>query len=212
MTSALEVTTGWAVRAVNLAVAIHAGATDEVSAWGTGKPTLPARDIGTGRRCAGMRAVVTLLAHEWGTGKQQRRNIGAVRRVAIHATLYRGPVLEQEGSAFLRMTHIARFVYAVLDEHLGPSRAMGVVAIGADDLAYSNWVCRNFVTVRTLLFMAGEANLGLGLLISNGVDGLMGFVAVVAGNAIDLMLTAVPVSALLPLMAGEALAGTLFVI
>ena len=193
MTSALEVTTGWAVRAVNLAVAIHAGATDEVSAWGTGKPTLPARDIGTGRRCAGMRAVMTLLAHEWGTGQQQRRNIGAVRRVAIHTAFHCGPVLEQEGAAFLRMTGVAGFIDGILDEHLGPGRAVGIVAIGADDLAYSYRVRRNFVTVRTLLFVAGEANLGLCRFLANLVDRLVGFVAVVAGNTIDLMLTAVSI-------------------
>ncbi len=151
-----------------------------------------------------MRAIVTLLAHERRPGKQQRRNVGTVRRMAIRTAFYRGTMLEQEGAALLCMAHPAGFVDGVFHQQFGAGRTVGIVAIGTDDLACSDRVRRNLVAVRALLLMASEANLCLGLFIPNLVGRLVKLVAVGTTDTINLVLTAVPIHALPSLVAGKA--------
>ena len=65
---------------------------------------------------------------------------------------------------------------------------MWVMAIRAHYFAYLNWVCRSFVAICTLFFMAGIANLGLSLFNSNFIYRVMYYVAIVTSHIVYLML------------------------
>lgn len=89
---------------------------------------------------------------------------------------------------------------------------MGVMAIRANNFAFCQRMVRYLLAVRTLLLVAGIADFSLCLLGQHRISRLVNLVAIVARNAIILMLRTVPMAAVSTLMTSQALAGTLFVI
>ena len=183
---------------MNQNVAVHTGATYHRGAWSSIKPSLLTRGIRTYGTGAAMRAVMALLAQERRARLEQRCKVGTMRRVAIVAVLYHRLMLEEEGAALLGMADVTGFRHGVLPEQLRARRTVWVVAVRAHDLgytarAYIHRVGGKFVAVGSLLFVAGVADASLSLLAQDGVDRLVDCMAVVARNAIDLMLAAVPI-------------------
>lgn len=134
--------TGWAIRAMNHGMAVHATTCSRLSAWvlqgACGvvgrQTTLKASGIGAYRTLTIVRAIVTLLAQERRTRFQQRRDVGAVRRMAVRAILGRRLVFPQEGAAFFGMAGVASLGHRVLLEQFGTGRTVRIVAVGTDDL------------------------------------------------------------------------------
>ena len=158
-----------------------------------------------------MGTVMALLAQEGRARFEQRRNIGAVRGVAVGAVLGHRLVLEQEGAAFFRMALVAGLGHGVFLEQLGATGAVRVVAVRAAHFAFCNRVVRGFFAISALVFVAGIADLGLGFPVLQLVFGAVHDVAVIAGYAGALVLGAVPQIALAALMAAQALAGAVLV-
>lgn len=76
-----------------------------------------------------MRAIVTLLAQEWSTRLQQRRDVGAVRRMAVRAILSHRLMFPQEGAALFGMAGVASLGHRVLLEQFGTGRTVRIVAV-----------------------------------------------------------------------------------
>lgn len=89
---------------------------------------------------------------------------------------------------------------------------MGIVTIGTNHLTFTDGVVRNFLAVRTLVFVAGKADFWLRLLVANVVGRSVNFVAVVARHAVVLMLATIPVVARAALVTGKTLVCAHFVI
>lgn len=120
------------VRAMNHGVAVHTGtATGILRRVRPAKPALIARSHGAIRGLAVVRAVVTFRAHKRCAGFQQRRDVGAVRLMAVGAILRYRLMLPQERPALFSVAGKAGLVQGVPFEQFRPGRAMWVVAVGA---------------------------------------------------------------------------------
>jgi len=99
----------------------------------------------------------------------------AVRGMANHAILCDRRVFMDKGSTFVSMAFVAELIGAFSLEHVFCLGTMGVMAIGALDLAFDDWVMGPLVGIGTGIFVTIEANLCLSYGGSRGVD-------IVAGN------------------------------
>lgn len=144
-----------------------------------------------------VRAVVALGTQEGGTRFQQRRDVGTVRSMATGAVFSHGLMFPEEGTTFFGMAGEAGFINRVFLQQLGTSRAMRVVAVGANHLAFTDGVVRNLVALGTLLLMAGKTDLGLGLFIAYFIVRRVNLVARGARYIRSLVGTALPVGATL---------------
>jgi len=140
---------------------------------------------------------MALLAQEWDRCDQQRRLVRAVRGVAIQAILAHGRVLEQEGSALLRMALIAGFVDRVGLEQGTGQRAMRVVAIIAAHLSFRQGHVRAAVELQADVLVALRAGVADRHLGHAALDREFRhrIVAVAAGQAVTLMHGTEPVIA-----------------
>src|SRR5262249_40404820 len=125
--SSLETRSRRAVRAVDLCVAVRAGAIDQTH---IGQRTV--RHVAPGQQLRGMADLrVTLLAKDRPRGNEQLLVVGAVRRMAGEAVFPHRRMLEQERTALLSVTIVASLVDAIgLEQRLGGA-AVRVVAIDA---------------------------------------------------------------------------------
>lgn len=86
---------------------------------------------------------------------------------------------------------------------------MGVVTIGTDHLAFTDWVVRIFDAIRTLFLVAGKAHLGLSLLVAYFIVRRVAFVARGTSYVADLVGAARPVSAFQILIVAGKTSGVL---
>ena len=89
-----------------------------------------------------------------------------------------------ERPALFHVTGIASVDYAGSLHEFRPNRSMWVVAVRAGHLALDNRVVRGLVDLRALLFMTGNAGLGLCQLVTRFIFCHMNRVATGAGNVI----------------------------
>ena len=71
---------------------------------------------------------------------------------------------------------------------------MGIVAVGTDNLAFTDWVVRNHHAISALVLVTGKANLGLSFLVEYLVMLGMSFMARGTCYVVDLVRAASPVS------------------
>ena len=83
----------------------------------------------------------------------------------------------QEWTTLFHVAFITGLVDAVLHQQLGASRAMRIMTIGADYLAFLDRVVRGPTYLSTLLFVTGVANVCLGAPVAHLVLGSMHVVA-----------------------------------
>ena len=95
-----------------------------------------------------------------------------------------------KGATFVGMAFVAELIGAFGIEQVLCLGAMGVVAIGALDLAFDDWVMRPLVDVGTDIFMTIEAHCGL----SYGGAGRMNVMAGNTGYVVLLVRTHIPQS------------------
>ncbi len=197
-------------------MAIHAAASGiaraHCLAGGTRQTTLNACNIAGSRGRALMRAVVALVTQERRARFQQRGDVGTVRGMAIGAVLGRWLMLPQEGAAFFSVAGVAGFSDRVLLQQFGTGRAMGIVAIGTDNLTLTDGVVRNFLAIRALFLVAGKTDFRLRLFAQDLIDRLVNFMAIVACKTIILVLAAFPQVAHATLVTGQTLGGTILFI
>ena len=86
------------------------------------------------------------------------------------------------------------------------------MAIATNHFTHIDWMGRYLVTVCTLLFMAGKANLGLRQFVHDLICRRVNFMAVVTSNTIRLVLPAVPVRTCIAFVTGNALLTTLGIV
>ena len=139
---------------------------------------------------------MAFLAQERGTGFQQWRDVGSVRCMAVGAIFCCRLMFPQEWTAFFSMAAKAGFIQRVFLEQLGASRAVWVVAIGANHLALWHRVVRRPVHLRAYVLVAGVANFGLGGTHTYFVNVVMNLVAGVARYVGCVVLAARPQRAL----------------
>src|SRR5581483_4625490 len=204
--SALEEAPVGAVRTVDLAVAIEAGAAGNLVARRGARlqGELVACRTWSDRVLARVLAVVALLAEPGRARRQERRQVGAVRRVAVRAALDGRLVLPQIRAALVRVAGPAGLVDGVLLHHARAGRAVRVVAIGARHLALADRVVGDLQRVGALLPVAGEAHLGLRLLLAHPVMGSVHLVAIAASHVVHLVSAALPMRARGALVAADA--------
>src|SRR5471030_281682 len=123
---------------MNFTVAVETGTTRSlvVRIHSTCESTLEAGCIAANRVFARVLPVMTRLAQPRRTGRQQRRNVGTVRHVAVRAVLHRRLVFEQVRAALVCMASPTGLVDCVLLDQTRAGGSMGIVAVGADDLAF----------------------------------------------------------------------------
>jgi len=138
-------------------------------------------------------AAVTALAEHRRPHLQQRRNIGAVRRVAIGAVVHNGRMLPKEGPALLRVARVTRLVDRFLDEELGAVGAVHVVTTGTRYFSFENRVPREAMNLGVLGLVALSADLGLGHRVQHFLLYRVRFVTIGAGNSVHFVLAARPV-------------------
>src|SRR5665647_2807487 len=100
-----------------------------------------------------MRTVVAFVTQEGRTRFEQRRDVGTVRGMAIGAVFGHRLMFPEEGTAFFGMAGEAGFIDRVFLQQLGTGRAMGVVTVGANHLAFTNGVVRNLVAICALFLV-----------------------------------------------------------
>src|SRR5450759_2417240 len=152
---------------MDLAVAVETGTTSKICVGMPNEPALVAGCARASRIRALVRPVMTLLAHERGTGYQQRRNVRTVRRMAVPAVLGDGLMFEQEGAALLRVAGVAGLVHRVLLDQLRSRRAVWIVTVRTYDLADLDRVGRKLEAFGALLLVAGKADFGLRFPVEN---------------------------------------------
>ncbi len=104
---------------------------------------------------------MTLLAQERHAHFQQIGGHCAVGIVAIGAVFRHRLMVPKEGPALFRVTLETGVIDRVADKITGPRRAMGVVTIGAYDLALQDRVPGRPVGLYPLFLVALEADSGL---------------------------------------------------
>jgi len=147
---------------------------------------------------------VALLAQPRNPGLQQRRNVRAVRGMAVRAVFGDRIVFPQEGSAPIGVARETRLVDAVLDHQLRAVRPVRIVAIGTGHLSGKYWVRRDLMNLGALSLMAGEAHLGLGGRREHAIALSVDLVTGGAGHVAALVLAPQPIGALAVLVASEA--------
>ena len=150
--------------------------TERAGGW-TGYPALYACGISSNGAFTDVRAVMALLAQKWRDRLEQRRNVGAVRGMAIVAVLGHRLMFPQKRPAFFGMAGITGFGDRIFVQQFRTSRTMRVMAVGTGRLALRNRVMGKFERLRALLFMAGKADLGLSPFIAHLVMRRMCLVA-----------------------------------
>lgn len=85
----------------------------------------------------------------------------AVRGMANGAILLHRRMLPDPGAALVGMTLVAELVVGFRIDHVLRERAMGIVAVGTVDLAFTDWMVRHLVDIGTYVPMAIKADLGL---------------------------------------------------
>lgn len=189
---------GRVVGPVNIGVAVQAGAGLRNTPEARCVACSQAIRIGTAqtRNGALMRTgLMALLAQEGRTDLEQVVDRRPMRVVADGAVLSR-LVLADERTAFFHVTSKARVGDAIALHQLGAGRAMRSVAIRADNLAFQNGMMRWLVGQYTLLLVAGEADFGLGALVTYLVVSRMKLVTRSAGYVSCGMRAAGPVNEL----------------
>ena len=161
--------------------------------------------IGPDRALGIVRSVVALLAQERWPRFQQRREVGAVRRMAIGAVFDRRLMLPEKRAALIGVTLPAGFVDRVRLEQLRSGGAVRIVAVRADHFSGIERVRRNLQGIGPLFLVAGEALLLLRSARQQRVRRRVNRVAAVAGHAVRLMLSAVPARSIGALVAAQAL-------
>ena len=78
---------------------------------------------------------MAFLAQPWHSLFQQRRIVGAMRRVAIGAIVKHWRVFPQEGTALVGVAGITGLVSRLFDQHFRTCGTMGVVALRASGFA-----------------------------------------------------------------------------
>ena len=110
-----------------------------------------------------------------------------------------------ERTALLHVARVASLVHAIALHELRPDRTVRIVAIAAAHLAFGYRVMRGLADLRALFLVAGEAHIGLGVLVAHVVVCGVNLVAGDAGDIAALVRAAHPVGTLrIRLVAGEA--------
>ena len=99
-------------------------------------------------------------------------------------------MLMDEGSALFGVAGVAGVVDAVALEQFRAGRAVRIMAIRADHLAFRHGVMRRTVHLGALLLVAGVADFGLGSALAYLVVVVVDLVAGAAGNIGSVMLAA----------------------
>ena len=141
-----------------------------------------------------VRAVVALGTQKRCTRLEQRRDVGTVRGMAVGAVFGHRLMFPQEGAAFFGMAGEASLIDRVFLEQFRTGRAMGIMTIRAHYFAFTDRVMRNFVALRTLFLVAGEADFGLRLLVAHLVVRRVNFVARGTRHVASLVGATLPVS------------------
>jgi hypothetical protein len=214
---ALELGAGRTIRSMYQHMAVQAGTRSKLSprvlryrriVKTADTQRIAAHQIGGTVDSAGVIAAMAFLAQVWRASFQQRRFGRTVRCMAVGAIVKHGAMLPQERAAFLGVAGVTGFVDRVLDQQFRTRRTVRIVAIGTDHLARIDRVRGNFVGIRTLLLMAGKTNLGLRSLVAHLVYRRVHLVAVIAGQLVALVLTTIPVGAIISFVASQALTGS----
>jgi len=151
-----------------------------------------------------MRTVVAFVTQEGRTRFEQRRDVGAVRSMAIGAIFCDGLMFPEEGTAFFGMAGEAGFIDRVFLQQLGASGTMRVVTVGANHLAFTDGVVRNLVAICALFLVARKTDLGLGLFVAHFIVRRVNLVARGTRYVRGLVGAALPVGAILVFgMAGK---------
>src|SRR6185295_606055 len=190
------------VGAVDIGVAVHARAGERDADAGRGRAVRAAGDAGEAAAVTGR--LVAALAEERRAGLEQAVVHRAVRVMADHAVFLDRLMGAHERPALLHVAGVAGLVDAVADQLLLAGAAVGVVAVGAGDLALERRVTRLAADLGALLLVAGEAHFGLVALVARAVVAGVDLVAAGAGDVARGMHAARPVDALAALVAGEA--------
>src|ERR1017187_9598023 len=104
---------------------------------------------------------MTALAEHRVSHLQERRQIRAMRGVAIGAIIDNRSVLPEEGSALFRMTRVAGLVDRDLLEQRGAVRTVRIMTVGTRHLAGRDRVGREAFNLCPLSFMASKTDFGL---------------------------------------------------
>lgn len=105
---------------------------------------------------------VTRLAKQRTLPDQHGRVAGAVYLVTGRAVFGDRGMLPEEWTAFFSMAGEAVFIDAKLFKRGGALRAMWVMTVAADDLAFTCRVAEGAEGLCSLVLMAGIADIGLG--------------------------------------------------
>ena len=89
-----------------------------------------------------------------------------------------------ERPAFLHVAGVTGIDHSCALHQFRANRAMRIVAIGTGHLAFDNGMMRRLVDLGALLFVTGEAALGLGQLVTDFVFCHMNLVATRTGNVV----------------------------
>ena len=120
---------------------------------------------------------MALVAQERRSRLQHAFHGGAVRVVAVRAVFSDRFVGMDERSALFHVTGEASLHHAIAFHEFRSNRAMRIMAVGTRHLALGNRVMRWPVDLRTLLFMAIKADLGLGTFIHHFIAQGVNFMA-----------------------------------
>ena len=126
-----------------------------------GQSTLNARCISAHRPRGPVCAVMAFTAQEGRATLEQCVDVGAVRGVAMRASLGHRLMLKEHRTAFFSMTGLTGFVDGVLFQEFLTRGSMRVVTVRTDHFALIDRVMRNLPGIRSLLFVTGVANLRL---------------------------------------------------
>ncbi len=153
---------------------------------------------------------MTTLAEKGRLRGQEFPAVAAMGRMARQAVFLHGRMLPQEGTPFFSMALVAEFIHVVRLDHFRPEAAMLVMALGAFHQSLFQRVMGLPALLRPDIPVAVIAECGF-LCLQVHLRSRMGTVAVVAGNAVDLVPAQIPEGhGPRFLVAGKTLCRTLF--
>ncbi len=128
------------------------------------------RDIRSGIQAAGMISLVMTLLTQVRSPNLQQAFLGGTMGIVTDGTVFPyGGVLPQERAALLRMALVTCLVDGVLHQLRRAGRAMGVMTVGADYLAFADRMAGTPETLGALVLVALETDIGLSSFCQNRI-------------------------------------------